>query len=515
MKKYVIGIDVGTTGTKAMVVDLKGNILGSSYKAYPLKYSHPGWAEAQADTLTDAAFTVVREAVKESHADPAEIASVSFSVQRASFALTDENDEALDNTVITWLDTRGEVYLDEINERFNNDEHAEISGMPPRSVGPYANLYWLCRERPDFVARAKHLVSVDGYIMRKFGAEELCNERTCFQASGMLDVRTMEVSDEVCRRLGYERSFFPKLVSPGEIVGKISPGVSEITGLSCDTLIIAGSGDQQCGAVGCGLVNSGEVTITLGTGGFIIVGLDNPDFKKLKGLMIFAKPNLGVFEAEGVQNSGATCYRWAKEVFFETEALVAEQQEEDPYDAMNRLCEKSSPGANGVIFHAGLFGMAFPSWNGKATASILGLKPSSKRSDVLRAVMEGITFETRYILDAIKATGVGTGNVYTVTGGAMKSPLWRQIVADILGAPIRTLETADAAVIGAAGLAAIGAGMYRNLDEVVENMVHFGDVVKPVPENVEIYNKVYAVYDKIYEILEDNGVYDLLNNLCE
>lgn len=515
MKKYVMGIDVGTTGSKAMVVDLKGNIIGQSYKDYPLSYPHPGWAELDADILTNAVFIVVREAIEASKIDAADIASIGFSVQRSTVAFTDENDEALENTFITWMDTRADGYLKEIGELLDDDDHAEATGMPPCSIGAYNKIYWLYKERPEFIAKAKHMVTVDGYMMRKFGSVELCNERTSFQVTGVVDVKTMDISCEVCKRMGYERRLFPKLVNPGEVVGTVSSEVAKLTGLTMDTLIVAGSGDQQCGAVGSGLLESGAVSITLGTGGFVVVGVDKPNFRELKGLMVLSTPHLGVFEAEAIQSSGATCYRWAKETFYATEAVVAMQRGDNPYDDMDKLCEQSRPGANGVVYHAGLFGTSYPTWNPGASATFVGLKPTSTRGDILRAVMEGITLESRFMLEAIKNTGVETKNIYTVTGGATKCGVWRQIMADVLNTPIRTLEVEDAAVIGAAGLAAMGAGIYKTLDEVVENMVHFGENVNPIPENVKIYKKVYEIYKKVYNSLNDNGIYEMINELYE
>lgn len=515
MKKYVIGIDAGTTGTKAMVVDLKGKVYGVGYRDYPLLHPKPNWVELDAANLTDQVVTVVGEAVKKSGVDPAEIAALSFSVQRSTFALVDENGDALENRFCVWLDTRSDEVLDEMNERIPHEERALITGMPSPAIFCVTKLYWFQKKRPDLIQKAKYISTVDGYLLKKFGAEEFCNEVTCFQTAGFVDNRTMELCDDVIDKLGLERRLFPKLVKPGEVVGSINPEIARRTGLTADTLIVAGSGDQQAGALGAGIISDGAVAITLGTGGFVIVGLAKPNFGKLQGLMVPSTPNLGVFEVEGNQNSGATCYRWARDTFFSAEAEEAQKKGIDPYDAMNELVEQSRPGSNGVIFSAALFGTGYPTWNSGASASFVGLKSTHTRGDVLRAVMEGITMETRFMLESIQNTGVSTQNIITVTGGAMRSPIWRQIVADIMGASIRTLEVADAAVIGVAGLAAIGAGLYRNVAEVAENMVHYGEVIDPIPENVAIYDKVFAAYKQVYYSLNNGKVFDMLNAIYE
>ncbi len=514
MKKYVIGIDAGTTGTKAIVMDLKGKALGSSYRDYPLLHPHPNWVELDADNLLEQVVTVVGEAVKKSGVDANEIAALSFSVQRATITLVDGNGDALENTFYVWLDSRSDSIMDEMNEKIPHDYRALITGMPSVANFGIAKLYWLHKNRPELIEKAKYMSTVDGYLMKKFGAKEFCNEVTSLQCSGFVDNRTLEVCYEVTDKLGFERRLFPKLVKPGEVVGTIDPEIASRTGLAADTLVVAGSGDQQAGALGSGVISDGAVEITIGTGGFVIVGLAKPNFGKLQGLMVPCTPNLGVFEVEGNQNSGATCYRWAKDMFFSAEAEQALNEGVDPYDKMNELVDSSRPGSNGVIFSAALFGTGYPTWNSSASASFVGLKSTHTRGDMLRAVMEGVTLETRFMLESIKDTGVEIQDIITVTGGAMRSATWRQIVADIMGTPIRTLEVSDASVIGVGGLAAIGAGLYKNVAEVAENMVHYGDdVIYPIPENVAVYDKVFAAYKKVYYTQSDNKVFDMLNNI--
>lgn len=513
MKQYVIGIDAGTTGSKAMVVDLSGKVYASAYRDYPLEHPGPNRVELGADVLTDAVFDAVAEAVKNSGVDPAQIASLSFSVQRSSFALVDEAGDALDDRLIIWLDTRSEEVLDDMNARIDPNRRAELTGMPSVAIFGIAKLFWFMKKQPELIARAKHYLSIDGFLMKKFGAKEFCNEATSLQTNGFLDARTLELCGEVFDKLELPRRLFPKMVKPGEVVGTLSEEAARRTGLRPETLIVAGSGDQQCGALGSGIISDGAVEITLGTGGFVIVGLAKPDFAQLQGLMVPSTPNVGVYEVEGNQNSGATCYRWAKEALFSAEAAMAQELGKDPYDLMNEAVERSRPGANGLIFSAALFGTGYPTWNSGASGSFVGLRSTHTRGDLLRAVMEGVTMEARFMLESIRETGVATQNIITVTGGSMRSRVWRQIVADVMGVPIRTLEVKDAAVIGAAGLAAIGAGLYAGVNDVVEHMVHYGETVEPVAENIALYDKAFAAYKKVYYSLNDGGVFELLNAL--
>lgn len=513
MKKYVIGVDVGTTGTKAIVVDAQGKNLGSAYRDYPFILPQENWVEVAADNLSEQVFTVVGEAIEKAGVSGDEVSAVSFSVQRSSILLVDEQGEALENRIYVWLDTRADEVLDEIAEIIPADEKEARTGMPAAPIFGINRYYWIRKKCPELYAAHKYFSTVDGYIMHKFGADQYCNEVSSVQTCGMIDVHTLDYAWDILDALGFDREKLPPLVKPGEVVGHVSEAVAKRTGLSTDTLIVAGAGDQQAGALGAGIINSGDVSITIGTSGFVIAAVEDPQFDKFPGLMVSTTPNLGVYEVEGIQNSGATCYRWAKEALFGTEAAVAESLGKDPYDFMGEYVEQSKPGSNGVIFSSALFGTGYPTWNSGASGAFIGLKPHHTRGDILRSVMEGITLEARFMLESMKENGVEPNGAIVITGGATKSPVWRQIIADVMNSKIRTLDVADASVIGVAGLAAIGSGMYASMKEVVENMVHFKDVVEPIAENVAVYDKCFKAYKAVYYALNDNGIFDMVNDI--
>lgn len=349
------------------------------------------------------------ESIQKSGVAPEEIAAVSFSVQRSSCLLVDENGEALNN-IMVWLDTRADETMDDFAALISPEYTEEITGMPCNSIYANCKFFWMMKHTPEIWDKAAYISTIDSYIMKKF---------------------------------------------------------------------------------------------------------NNPDFKKFTGIMVSTTPNIGVFEVEGIQNSGATCYRWAKETFCSVDSQIAEELGMDAFDFMGQYVEQSRPGANGLIFSAALFGTGYPTWNLGASGAFIGIKETHKKGDFLRAVMEGVTLEARYMLESMKEVGVDVNPVITITGGATKSPVWRQIIADVMGVTCRTLDVSDAPLIGVAGLAAIGAGLFTSREEAVENMVHYKDTVEPIPENVKIYNKVFDVYKTIYHSLNDNGVYNALNNLYE
>ncbi|MDR1710442.1 MAG: hypothetical protein LBR58_01050 [Propionibacteriaceae bacterium] len=514
MSEYVVGIDVGTTGSKAMVFDLTGNIVGKGYREYKLNEPQPNWVEVGAQFILDITFEAVKDAVADSSVDPAAIKAAAFSVNRSSFCLVDEQLDVIDDKMIVWLDSRAESVMEEMNAKISAERRNEITGMPGYNIFAAAKYYWVKKNEPETYAKTKYFASVDSLVLHGFGSDEFVAETSNASVTGLLDVRTLDWSDELCTALDFDKAKFPKLVAPGSVVGTVKEDVAAKTGLAVGTKIVAGSGDQQLAAMGAGVIADGAASLTIGTFGLLAVGLAKPDFSALTGMMIPSSPVLGVFEVEGPQVSGATCYRWARDTFCAAEVAEGEASGVDPYVLMEQnYIEKSVPGSNGVIFYSALFGSGYPTWDTNATGMFLGLRNTHTKADMIRSVMEGITIEARHILDSMLSAGVQMEDVITLTGGASKSPGWCQIVADVFGIKIRTLDVPDAAVLGAAGLAAVGAGLFENVAEVVAKMVRFDKVYEPIEENVAIYNKTFEAYKAAYYGLKEKDVFAALAGL--
>ncbi|MDR1288055.1 MAG: hypothetical protein LBK08_10640 [Treponema sp.] len=514
MGQYVMGIDVGTTGSKAMVLDLQGNIIGRGYREYKLNEPKPNWVEVGARFLLDITFEAVRDAVADSKVSNTEIAAVSFSVNRSSFCLMDADLNVIDDKFYVWLDSRAESIMEEMNAKISPERRNEITGMPGYNIFAVAKYYWIKKNEPDVYAKTRYFSTVAGFIMHGFGSDAFVVEISDGTVTGLMDVKTLDWNKELACALDFDMAKFPPLCKPGEAVGAVNADVAAKTGLAAGTKIIAGSGDQQLAAMGAGVIRDGAVSFTIGTFGLLAIGLSRPDFSTLTGLMIPSSPSLGVFEVEGPQVSGATCYRWLRDTLCTADVKEAEERGIDPYELMSeKYIRQSVPGSNGVIFYSALFGSGYPTWDTNATGMFLGLRNTHTKADMVRSVMEGITLEARNIVEGVVAAGVKMDDVITVTGGASKSPEWCQIIADIMNRKIRTLNVPDAAVLGAAGLAAIGAGLLKNLDEVAGGMVHFGETYTPVSVNAAVYDRVFAVYKSAYEGLKSTGVFTKLADL--
>ncbi|MDR2620559.1 MAG: hypothetical protein LBC29_05530 [Propionibacteriaceae bacterium] len=514
MTDYVIGVDVGTTGTKAAVMGLDGKVLGRGYREYTLNEPKPNWVEVGAQFVLDITFDAVKDAVAASGVAPESIKAISFSVNRSSFCLVDEQLQPIDDKFYIWLDSRAESVMAEINEKISPERRNEITGMPGYNIFAVAKYYWVMKNEPETYAKTKYFSTVESFILHGFGSDEFVVEISDGTVTGLMDVRTLDWSEELCGALGFDMAKLPKTCKPAEVVGTIKEAVAERTGLAVGTKIVAGSGDQQLGAMGAGVIKDGAASLTIGTFGLLAVGLAKPDFKALTGMMIPSSPVLGVFEVEGPQVSGATCYRWCRDTLCQDEVAEGAKTGVDPYILMEQnYIEKSKPGSNGVIFYSALFGSGYPTWDTNATGMFLGLRNTHTKADMVRSVMEGITLEARHILESMLAAGVQMDDVITLTGGASKSAGWCQIVADVFGVKIRTLDVPDASILGAAGLAAVGAGLLRDVAEVVENMVRFDKEYQPIPANVDVYNKVFKVYRDAYYGLKSTDVFTQLAGL--
>ncbi|MDR0599064.1 MAG: hypothetical protein LBG84_03145 [Treponema sp.] len=514
MGTYVMGIDVGTTGTKAMVFDVTGALIGKGYREYTLSEPRPNWVEIGAAFLERITFEAVKDAVADSGVDPGEIAAIGFSVQRSTFTLVDENLTAIDDKFYVWLDSRAESVMEELNAKISPERRSEITGLPGANIYAIDKLYWIMKNEPQTYAKTRYLATVECYMQRAFGADTFAVEISNGTVTGLFDVRTLDWNKEVAEKLGFDMAKFPPLVKPGEVVGTVTAEVARKTGLAAGTKIVAGSGDQQCGAMGAGVIRDGAMSLTIGTYGQLTIGLAKPDFPALYGLMMPTTPALGVFQMEGAQVSGAVCYRWLRDTLCAEEIAEGEARGVDPYILMTeKYIRKSPPGSNGVLFYSALFGSGYPTWDTNATGMFLGLRSTHTKADMVRAVMEGVTLEARNILESALATGVKAEKVITVTGGASKSAEWCQIIADVLNLKVRTLNVPDATVLAAAGLAAMGAGIYRSLDEIVEKMVHFGETYDPIPANAAVYTRSFAVYKAAYEGLKGAGVFAKLAEL--
>jgi xylulokinase len=512
MTNYLVGIDVGTTGSKAMVLDLAGNVMGSGYGEYSCLYPKQNWVVQDAELVIQKTFAACKEAVQNSGVAPAQIASVGFSTQRATFMLLDEDKQVLDGILYGWQDNRGASELEYITSKIPAAELYKIAGMPVTPTFSLEKIIWIMHNTPEKYRKARYIAQLPDYVMYRFGAADLYGD-TNAGCTGMIDLKNLTWSQKILDIFNIDAAKLPKLVSPGTVIGKVSPAVAEKTGLLAGTVLSSGTGDQQCAAIGAGVVQDGYASLTLGTAGLLVVGAKEIALEKSPGLMVTASGSSGLYELEGIQLGAASSYRWARDVLAGLERGFGGEIGLDPYNLMEHHINKSPVGANGVLFMPFLMGSGYPYWDSEAKGLFAGLKFSNTKSDLIRAVMEGITLESKDMYETIKASGVVIKSL-AITGGATKSAAWRQIIADMFNAEIRRLKVSDATIIGAAVLAGVGAQIFKDAAQGVAKMVSYTDVIKPISENVVKYDEIYQIYRNLYEALAQKYVYRQLSALA-
>ena len=508
MAAYLMGIDIGTTGANGMLFDTDGKALGGGYREYPSVYPEEHHVEQDAGLLVEAAFEVCRETLRQAKVDPKDVLAVSLSSQRATFGLLDAEGRIIGGRFYGWQDNRAISVLPDIEAKIGAAELYQITGMPLTPTYSLEKLVWIKKHQPERYAQTSKVVFPADYVLHCFGADALQTEVTCACCSGMIDVHALDWSDRVLSALGLDRAKFTALVRPGTVVGKISRTAAQKSGLAEGTLLVCGTGDQQSAALGAGVIEHGRASLTLGTAGLLVVGTRQLELAKSPGLMATSSGRIGLYELEGIQLGAASCYRWIRDTFFHADLSAAPgtPPEANLYGRMERLLQRSRPGANGIVFLPFLSGAGYPHWNPLASGTFSGLRFSHSPADMMRAVIEGVVLESFDMYQKMKEAGVTISSL-AVTGGATESPAWRQTIADVFGMEIHPLQVPNATLVGAAIFAGIGAGVFRDVSEGVAKTVRFAEAVRPIPENLDVYRKRYETYKHLCSALTANGTF--------
>lgn len=508
MAVYLAGIDIGTSGAKGMVFDLKGNALGSGYREYPCIYPRPGLVEQDADLLVESTMQAMAEAVRASGVAPAAIASLSLSAQRCCGIFLDAQ-ERLVRPMISWQDNRSPVEVKEIASRMDEGEYYRRTGYPNSTTWLLSKMMWVRKNEPEIWKKTGRIVQMHDYFVRALGADDYYvdwNDAGFFgffdSTSGMWDQEILDLFDIPARLLPHPRP-------SGTPVAKISPAAAKRCGLAAGTPVSVGAGDQSAGAVGAGIVRRGLVSVSMGTAGAVTAFLDAPFRDPAGRTMVTAHPMKDRWLLEGYQAAAASVYRWFKEQLGGLEMQEAEKKGGDFYSLMNEKIAAVPAGSRGLLVLPYFAAAATPRYNPSARGTILGLTFSHDRQTLARAFMEGITLDMKDMVSSMVRSGVAVQEA-RILGGPTRSRVWNQMQADVYGIPVTTLKVTDATVLGAAILGGVGAGVFRTVDEGTDAMVRLNEKFDPLPENVTTYARLYDAYCKAYEGLEAGGAFTAL-----
>ena len=505
---YLLGLDLGTTGAKALIVDTEGNMCAQGYCEYPCTYPKPAWVEQDVDLVVARSFEAVRSALEQAKIDPGAILSMSLSSQRCCTIPIDGTGKLV-RSMISWQDNRNCEELDILRNEITEKRFYQMTGFPLNTTWIIGKLLWLKRNEPESFERTVRFVQLHAYVLKAYGADDYYDDVSDAGFYGIWDPERLDWHGELCDIVGLKPSRLPRIERSGTVIGRLSLEAARKTGLSEGMPLCIGAGDQNAAAVGAGVVLPGTGNVSLGTGGAAVAYSDIPFRDANEKTMVTHHPIPGKWMIEGYQAGAASVYRWFRDEITSLEKAFAQHSTHDVYSLLDVMVEQIPPGSKGLILLPYFAGSAAPRWNPEARGTLIGLTFAHDRSCLVRAFMEGITLEVRDMLQSIRNAGVNLHDI-RILGGPTRSSVWNQIQADVYGCPVQTLKRTDAAAVGAAIFAGVGAGVFGDIVEGCRKMVGIDKSFTPNPDNVPVYDKSYDIFCRAYETLTQSGVFNAI-----
>lgn len=499
--KYFLGIDAGTSGIKAMIIDETGKISGIGYHECDVITPNPGWAEQDPLVWWDACDRAVKQAVdKSGHGK--EVASIGFSGQMQGSTLMDKNMDPIGNCII-WLDQRAEEEVHDIEKLISEQEMLDTTANFCLNSFWAPKLLWVRKNNPAAYEKIHTVLFTKDYLRYRMTGE-IATEVSDASLSFLLDVPNRKWADNIFEKLSISKDIVPqRLVESQEVVGQLLPDIAAQWGLNAGIPVVAGGGDQPAGGVGTGIVKSGVIGATIGTSGVVFGCTDEPliDTKK-RALMTMAHSVPEKWCFLGLVLTAGGSFKWVRDTLFADKKAAMAAQGKDIYDYMTEMAAQSSPGSEGLTFLPYFNGEKTPISDPNARATFFGLSYRHGLGDMCRSVMEGVTFALRDTIEICREFGIEVNEV-RANGGGAKSQLWRQIQADIYNANVLTMNMEEGPAAGGAIMAAVGSGHFASIEEACGELVKVSSVTEPIKENVKRYNDYYESYRELYLALRN------------
>lgn len=497
---YLLGIDLGTSGTKTVLFNVQGQAVASAAAEYPLYQPRNGWAEQDADDWWRAAEETVRSVLEQSRVNPEDIKGLGISGQMHGLVLTDEHGSALRRAIL-WCDGRTQAECDELTAAVGAERLIQIAANPALTGFTAGKVLWVRKNEPDVWAKAKHILLPKDYVRYKLTGV-YAQEMSDASGTNLLDVRRREWSQEICQAVGLDLSMLPPLVESCAVAGVITPEAAQRTGLLPGTPVAGGGGDNMCAAVGTGVVTHGKAFVTIGTSGVVFAHSGAVQIEPKGRVHTFCSCIPGEYVNLACMLSAGLSLKWYRDQFCQAECQTAQEMNTDPYVLMNQQAEKSPIGANRLLFLPYLMGERSPLMDNDARGAFIGLSAMHTRRDLLRAVMEGVVYGLRQNVDVLRAMGVNPEAMLACGGGA-KSPFWRQMMADVFHAPVKTVHNAEGPALGAAILAGVAAGLYADIPAACQALIRESEPLTPSQEAAAAYEPYYQQFLSLYPALKN------------
>ena len=490
---YFIGIDSSTTATKALLMDETGQVVGVAATEYGFETPQPLWSEQSPDLWWDGAVQSIRQVLAENNVAGSDVKGLGLTGQMHGLVLLDANGKVLRPSIL-WNDQRTQAQCDAIRAKLGKERLIQLTGNDALTGFTAPKILWVKENEPDIYAKAAHVLLPKDYVRFRLTGE-YATDKAGAAGTLLMDVRQRDWSGDVLDALEIDRSWMPPTFEGTAVTGTINQAAAEATGLAVGTPVVGGGGDQAAQGVGVGAIEEGIVALTLGTSGVVFASADKPFIEPNGRLHAFCHSVPNKWHLMGVMLSAAGSLRWYRDT-------IAPGVD---FGELVGRAKDIPAGSDGLLFLPYLTGERTPHPDPLARGAFIGLTVRHTQEHMTRAVLEGVAFGLRDSFELMKGAGLSDIKQVHVSGGGAKSPLWRQILADIFNSELVTVNTTEGAAYGAALMATVGAGVYDDLATIVNQAVKITGTDSP-KDNVAIYDQYYQVYRDLYPALQEQFV---------
>ena len=499
--KLLMGLDIGTTALKAALFDTKGTLLAVTTQEYQLLTPQVNYVEEDGQVYWSAFRDAVAALKAKRPLSQEDEIALAISAQGETLFFLDEQGELLRRAIV-WMDNRAMDEAQALKERFGDETCYAVTGQVSfEPCWPASKILWVRNHEPENYARCRHILLPKDYV-RLILTGEYATEVSDASGMQLLDVPHRCWSDEVLEKLEIDKSMLAKVYESPEVTGTILPEIAAVTGLSEKTVVVGGAGDNAAAAVGTGVVADGKAFTTIGTSGVVFAHSKNVTIDPKGRVHTFCCAVPGCWHVMGVTQGAGLSLQWFRNNLCRDYMERAEKEGRDAYDYINEDVESVPLGSNRLIYLPYLMGERTPHLDPDCRGVFFGLSAIHTRKDMLRAVMEGVSYSMKDCNDILKEMGVEVDDMMACGGGG-RSAVWRQMLADMYGCTVKTVAAKEGPALGVAILAGVGAGIYESVEAACEKMIHTDKSCDPIPEHTEKYAQYHKIYQNLYGCLKE------------
>ena len=498
---YIIGIDIGTSGTKTVLFDEAGKVIASKTIEYPMYQPQNGYAEQDPKDWADAVINTIKAVMTISGVNKEDVKGIGLSGQMHGLVMLDKQNEVIRRSII-WCDQRTANEVDQMNELLGREKLIEITANPALTGWTAAKILWVKNNEPENYERCRHILLPKDYI-RFVLTHEYATEVSDASGMQLLNIAQRDWSDEVIDGLGLDKTMLGKVYESCEVTGRLTKRMAELTGLCEGTPVVGGAGDNAAAAVGTGVVEDGKAFTTIGTSGVVFAHTSKMLTDKLGRVHTCCAAVPGCWHVMGVTQGAGLSLKWFRDNFCNAEKETAKLMDVDAYYLMDKETDTVPIGANRLLYLPYLMGERTPHLDPDARGVFFGLSAMHTKKDMLRAVMEGVSYSLRDCVEVFKQMNVSVSDMMACGGGGT-SAIWRQMLADLYGCPVQTASPKEGPALGVALLAGVGVGLYSSVPQACEAVIKTDKIQNPIPDNTPKYEKCYKLYTEIYPALKES-----------